>query len=95
MASNHHYLYIVRCADGSLFTGVADDLDRAVLEMNAGNAGAYVRARAPVFLAYSEEYMNARDAEARAATVRRMNRAGKERMLSSTGISSLDFGLAA
>lgn len=93
--ANHHYLYIVRCADGSLFTGVSDDVERSVLEMNAGAANGYVRAHAPVFLAYTEEYMNAGDAECRAAVIKRMNRIGKERILASVGISGLGFGFAA
>lgn len=93
--SNHHYIYIVRCADGTLFTGVSDDVDRSVREMNAGAPGAYVRNRAPVFLAYTEEYMNARDAESRATAIKRMNRVGKERLLSCVGLSTLEYGLAA
>lgn len=92
--SSHHYIYIVRCADGSLFTGVSDDVERDVQAMNAGAEGAHVRAKTPVFLAYTEEYMNAKDAEARAAAIKRMNRAGKERILSSAGLSGLEFGLA-
>jgi predicted GIY-YIG superfamily endonuclease len=81
MPQRHCFVYIVRCADGSLFTGVADEPERAAAHLNAGGGSAYVRARLPVFLAYTEEYMNERDAERRAAAVRRLSRENKERLL--------------
>ena len=93
MHFGHHYLYIVRCADGSLFTGTTDDIDRAVREMNAGIGNPYIRTRGPVFLAYTEEFMNERDAERRAADIKRMDRSEKERVVSCTGLAGLEFAL--
>jgi putative endonuclease len=78
MAIQHWHVYVVRCSDGSLFTGVSEDVERALCALNDGEGSAYVRARTPVFLAYSEEYMNRTDAERRAEAVRRMSRQGKE-----------------
>jgi len=49
------HFYILRCADGSLYSGITTDLERRVREHNAGAAGArYTRGRRPVSLAYSE-----------------------------------------
>ena len=81
MTSNHWYLYMVRCCDGSLYTGVTEDKDSVITYLNEGNASSYVRARLPVFLTYSEEYMNEDDAGKRAKSIRKMSRDGKEQLL--------------
>lgn len=88
MGNPHCHVYIVRCSDGSLFTGVAEDVEQALGALNGGEGSAYVRARTPVFLAYTEEYMNRDDAERRAESVRRMSRQGKESLLAvaTTGV---------
>lgn len=81
MGIQHWHVFVVRCSDGSLFTGVTEDVEHALVELNAGEGSAYVRTRTPVFLAYTEEYMNRGDAERRAESVRRMSRQGKETLL--------------
>lgn len=49
------YVYILRCADDSLYTGITTDLERRVVEHNRGRAGAkYTRSRRPVEIAYFE-----------------------------------------
>ncbi|MEW6500340.1 MAG: GIY-YIG nuclease family protein [Thermodesulfobacteriota bacterium] len=49
------FVYILRCRDGSLYTGITTDLARRLAEHNAGRAGArYTRSRRPVTLAYAE-----------------------------------------
>ena len=72
---------MVRCADGSLYTDTAEDVDAAVKSLNEGSGSGYVKTRMPVFLAYAEEYMNCRDAEARAVHIRKLDRRGKEHLL--------------
>lgn len=47
------FVYILRCGDGSLYTGVAKDLARRLAEHRAGNASKYTRARRPVRLVWS------------------------------------------
>ncbi|HWM88799.1 MAG TPA: GIY-YIG nuclease family protein [Kofleriaceae bacterium] len=42
------FVYLIRCRDGTLYTGVALDVDRRVAEHNAGRGGRYTRGRAPV-----------------------------------------------
>ena len=52
-----YYVYIVQCADDTLYTGIATELERRVLEHNESDKGAkYTRVRRPVNLVYSEEY---------------------------------------
>jgi len=61
-----YYLYIVECSDGTLYTGIATDLDRRIEEHNSSDKGAkYTRARRPVTLVYSEEYPNRSEASKR------------------------------
>ena len=52
-----YYVYIVKCADDSLYTGIATQLERRIEEHNNSDKGAkYTRVRRPVELVYSEEY---------------------------------------
>ena len=56
-SSNSWHVYIVECADGSLYTGITKSLTRRVAEHNCGNRGAkYTRARRPVKLVYHQLY---------------------------------------
>lgn len=90
MSEGHSHLYIVRCVDGSLFTGVTDDPDTIVAGLNAGNGPTYTRSRRPVFLVYFEEYMNQRDADRRAEAIRSMTRGQKEDILAMANTAVLD-----
>lgn len=57
------YVYILRCSDGSLYTGITTDLNRRLLEHNnKKTAAAYTRARRPVELVYSETSTNRSEA---------------------------------
>ena len=48
------HVYMVRCADGSLYTGIATDVERRVAAHNAGQGARYTRGRGPVTLVYRE-----------------------------------------
>ncbi len=50
-----NYVYILRCADGTLYTGWTTDLNRRLAAHNAGSGAKYTRSRRPVALLYSEE----------------------------------------
>lgn len=64
-----YYLYILKCADKSLYTGITTNLDRRVREHNEGGRGAkYTAGRRPVFCVYRKKFRNrslASKAEAR------------------------------
>ena len=51
-------VYILRCGDGSLYTGIAKDLQARIKQHNAGKGAAYTRSRLPVKLAYQENGFN-------------------------------------
>lgn len=55
MSSSTFFVYIVECADGSLYTGWAVDVERRLAEHNSGRGAAYTRSRLPVRLLYQEQ----------------------------------------
>lgn len=71
------YVYMLRCADGSLYTGVATDLERRLLEHNSGKGARYTRGRTPVSLVYRERCVDRRMAARREYAIKRMSRAAK------------------
>ncbi len=74
-----YYVYIVECADKTLYTGIAIELERRVEEHNNSEKGAkYTRVRRPVTLVYSEEYPDRSRASKREYEIKKkMNRAEK------------------
>ncbi len=70
-------VYILRCRDGSLYTGVTNDLTRRLRRHNAGTASAYTRSRRPVRLVYQERQPDRSAALRREAALRRLSRAAK------------------
>jgi len=51
-----HVVYVLECADGSLYTGYTTDLERRVAEHDAGEGAKYTRGRTPVELRYHERF---------------------------------------
>jgi putative endonuclease len=70
---------MLRCADGSLYTGITTDLERRIAEHNGdGPAGArYTRSRRPVQLVYRESAISRSAASQREAALKRLDRARK------------------
>ena len=75
------WVYVVRCADRSLYTGVTTDVPRRVRQHNAGTASKYTRSRLPVRLAYREEARGRGAALQREAAIKRLTRQAKERLI--------------
>jgi len=71
------YVYILKCADNTLYTGVATELSRRVERHNAGRGGACTRIRMPVTLAYSEECANRSAALKREAQIKKWTKEKK------------------
>lgn len=76
------FVYILGCADGTLYTGITTDLVRRVAEHNGErNGGArYTRARRPVVLMWSEQLPDRASASRREAAIKRLPREDKARM---------------
>jgi pyrroline-5-carboxylate reductase len=72
------HLYMVRCGDGSLYTGIATDVDKRVAAHAAGRGAKYTRGRGPITLAYLEACGDRGLAAAREHAVKRLPRTEKE-----------------
>ena len=80
--STLYFVYIVRCSDGTLYTGITTDLERRIEEHNDSVKGAkYTRSRRPVTLVYSETCPDKSEASRREYRIKRMTRQQKERMI--------------
>jgi len=75
---------MLRCADGSLYTGSARDLSARVRLHQAGRGARYTRSRLPVELVWSREVAGWSEALREEHRVKRLSRAGKERLLAGT-----------
>jgi putative endonuclease len=71
----------MRCADGTLYTGITTDLARRLAQHNAGAASKYTRARLPVSVAYSERADSHGAALRRERAVKKLSRAAKDALL--------------
>lgn len=80
-----YYVYIVKCGDETLYTGIARELERRVDEHNGSDKGAkYTRVRRPVILVYSEEYPDRSSASKREYEIKKkMSRAEKLNLIAS------------
>jgi putative endonuclease len=76
-----HHVYIVRCADGTLYTGYARDVEARVAVHNRGRGAAYTRGRLPVTLVYAESFETQGDAMRREIAIKKWPRARKEALL--------------
>lgn len=74
------FVYIVRCADRSLYTGVTTEPDRRVAEHNDGCGARYTRSRCPVSLVYLERADDRGAALRREHEIKRMTAAGKNEL---------------
>lgn len=80
-ANDSWHVYIVRCGDGTLYTGVARNLRKRIEEHNSGEKGArYTRSRRPVELVYSERVPSRSEALKRECEIKRLPRAQKKRL---------------
>lgn len=76
-----NYTYILSCADGTLYTGWTNDLDRRLAAHNAGRGGKYTRARLPVTLVYHEEFATKEEAMAREWAIKQLTRSEKLKLI--------------
>ena len=71
------FVYIVRCLDRTLYTGITTDLDRRLAEHNAGLGAKYTRPRRPVVLVYSEQAISRSAAARREYQIKKLSPTGK------------------
>ncbi len=76
-----HFVYIVRCADGTLYTGYAVDPEQRVQAHNAGRGARYTAGRRPVQLVFAEPCPTRGDALRREHQLKRLSRTQKESLI--------------
>lgn len=76
-----NYVYMLGCADGSIYTGWTTDLERRVAMHNAGEGAKYTRSRRPVKLVYFEEFAEKSDALKREYAIKQLSRGEKMKLI--------------
>ena len=79
--ANAWQVYIVRCADDTLYTGIARDVNKRIDEHNHSHLAArYTRTRRPVVLLYTETYVSRSEALRRESAIKKLSRPDKQRL---------------
>ncbi len=76
-----NYTYIVECADGSLYCGWTNDLEKRIADHNDGKGGKYTRSRLPVKLVYFEEFETKEEAMSREWHIKELSREEKLKLI--------------
>lgn len=75
--NDKNYVYIVKCSDGTLYTGWTNDVEKRIAAHNSGSGAKYTRGRAPVAVLHLEECDCREDALRREAQIKKMTRKEK------------------
>ena len=79
-----YYLYIIKCADKTLYTGITTDLKRRIVEHNSTKLGAkYTSSRRPVKMVYSKKFKNRSTASREESLIKKLKRVDKLKFISS------------
>lgn len=81
MEKNMNYTYIVKCADGTYYTGWTNCIEKRIIAHNTGKGAKYTRARGPVELVYLEVSATKELAMQREAAIKRLSRREKEKLI--------------
>ena len=81
MAIAEWWVYLLRCRDGTLYTGITTDLARRLAQHTAGTASKYTRSRRPVAMVYRESAGSHGDALRREIAIKKLSRAAKDALV--------------
>ncbi len=81
-----YFLYILRCSDNSLYTGITNDLEARMAAHRAGKGSKYVRSRLPFVLIYSENFQTKSEALKRELEIKALDKMAKEELIYQTGL---------
>lgn len=76
-----NYTYIVKCNDGTLYTGWTNNLEKRIKDHNDGKGAKYTKARLPVELVYYETFETKEEAMSRECAIKRLSRREKEELI--------------
>ena len=77
------HVYIIECNDGSLYTGITNDLDKRITAHNAGVGAKYTKSRRPVHLLYSEPVPDRKQASQREYAIKSLHKSAKIDLIAS------------
>ena len=77
------YTYLLRCADGTLYCGWTNDIEKRLAAHNCGKASKYTRSRLPAELVYYETFETKQEAMSREAQIKRLSRRQKLALVAS------------
>ena len=80
-----NYAYILRCSDGTYYTGWTNDLDKRLASHNEGKGSKYTRTRRPVELVYYESFETKQEAMRREWEIKKKSRADKQKLIDAAG----------
>ena len=81
MPDSDHFVYVIECDDGTLYTGYTTDVERRVAEHDAGEGAKYTRGRMPVTLRHVESFDSKSAAMSREYAIKSLDRAEKEELI--------------
>ena len=84
-----NYTYMVKCSDGTLYTGWTTDLEHRVKAHNDGEGAKYTRSRRPVELVYYEEYATKAEAMKREDSIKQLTRKQKEKLIENKNMCTI------
>ena len=76
-----NWVYLLRCADGTLYTGWTNDLEKRLAAHNAGTGAKYTRGRGPLALVYKASFSTKSEAMAEEARLKKLTKAQKETLI--------------
>jgi len=83
------YVYIIRCKDGTYYTGITTDVERRIKEHNSGKGAKYTCSRTPVELEECKEFKNRSEASKEEARIKKLTRIKKEKLISEWRVERL------
>ena len=85
-----NYTYMLKCSDGTLYTGWTNDLEKRVEAHNSGKGAKYTKARRPVELAYYEEFETKEQAMKREYAIKQLGRKEKQELIAGKKVKLSD-----
>ena len=85
MSDKNWQVYIIRCTDGTLYTGITVDITRRMSEHGGARGAKYFRGKRPAMLEFLERGHSRSTASRREASIKKLSRADKLRLIESTG----------
>ena len=85
-----NYTYMLKCSDGTLYTGWTNDLEKRVEAHNSGKGAKYTKARRPVELAYYKEFETKEQAMKREYAIKQLGRKEKQKLIAGKKVKLSD-----